>query len=234
MKVDVVYTCVPANPTSLCLATRFVATNANFPGGADHRTIAMFNGSEMSQPLGMLFSSIDAITFTRSNDGWDIGGYIEAARGICADSDLMVCLGESVHFHKPGWLSKIIQAFSNYGPGMYGMLSSFVVRPHLQTTAFCITPNLLAKYPRRVMSKADRYYFEHGENCFANWLKFQRFPVKLVTFDGIYDEPMWRIPKNILWKGDQSNCLVWCNHTDNYTKATPKIRDFWQRAADSR
>ena len=23
---------------------------------------------------------------------------------------------------------------------------------------------------------------------------------------------MWRMPNNILWRGDQSNTLTWCNH----------------------
>jgi hypothetical protein len=145
----------------------------------------------------------------------------------------MVCLGQSVHFHRHGWLERIVRAWEQFGPGMYGFLSSFLVRPHLQTTAFATSPQFLQDYPVKVVTKADRYEFEHGRFSFMNRLEVRRKPVKLVTFDGVYSKPMWRSPNNILWKGDQSNCLVWCNHTEDYAKATQKTKDFWQKACSA-
>ena len=233
MKVAVVYTCVTEGSGNLIYATRFVSTHNAFDGGYHHQVVAVCNGGPPSPQLSQLLGGIDGIAFPRSNEGWDIGGYIEAARGPCAEADIIVCLGQSVHFHRHGWLERIVRAWEQFGPGMYGFLSSFLVRPHLQTTAFATSPQFLQDYPVKVVTKADRYEFEHGRFSFMNRLEVRRKPVKLVTFDGVYSKPMWRSPNNILWKGDQSNCLVWCNHTEDYAKATQKTKDFWQKACSA-
>lgn len=231
MKVDVAYTCVTEGSGSLLYATRFVSTYHAFSPGYENRIVPIFNGGPPPLVLTLPFESFRHQFFTRSNDGWDIGGYIEAAHGPCADADIMVCFGQSVHFHRHGWLEKIVWAWERFGPGMYGFLSSNLVRPHLQTTAFATSPKFLREYPNKVVTKADRYEFEHGKQSFMNRLEIMGRPIRLVTFDGVYSKGMWRLPRNILWKGDQSNCLVWCNHTENYSKQTPKTRAFWENAA---
>ena len=118
-----------------------------------------------------------------------------------------------------------------FGPGIYGMLASNLVRPHLQTTAFVTSPKLLREFPRKVVTKKDRYEFEHGRWSFMNWVELKGLPIRLVTFDGSYSKNFWRFPENINWKGNQGNCLVWCNHTDNYSKQDKKSKAFWESAA---
>ena len=142
-----------------------------------------------------------------------------------------VFLGESVYFWKKNWLVPMVDAWKKYGPGMYGFLSSFLVRPHLNTTAFVCDPKFLMGWPT-VTNHPDRYSFEHGKYAFWNRLVEFRRPVKLVTWDGCYDQQQWRYPKNILWRGDQSNCLVRCNHMDRFDAADPKTKSQWSYAAD--
>lgn len=231
MKIDVVYTCVSGGAGTLHYISRFVATRHAYAPGADHRVIPVYNGKNPPLVITLPFSGINGTRLIRENDGWDIGGYIEAAKTVCQDSDIMVCLGESVYFHRHGWLEKIDWAWKQNGPGMYGMLSSNLVRPHLQTTAFVTSPRFLREYPQKVITKEDRYGFEHGSHSFMNWIERRGYPVRLVTFDGTYSKEFWRFPNNINWKGDQSNCLVWCNHTDNYLKAPKSTKDFWEKAA---
>lgn len=203
-----------------------------FPPGVEHDTIAVCNGGPPTTELGLILSPLKSIFFPRSNDGWDIGGHIDAAKGPAKDHDIIVCLGESVYFHRAGWLKRIVDSFSSFGEGMYGFLSSHVLRPHLGTTAFATSPRLLRAYPRMIHNKSDRYEFEHGKQSFWRWLALSGKASRLVTFDGCWPPGQWRIPGNILWKGDQSNCLVWCNHTDNYSNMPPKSKSFWRFHAD--
>jgi len=66
-------------------------------------------------------------------------------------------LGESVYFHREGWLKRLADAWAKFGPGMYGPFGSNLLRPHLQTTAFCTSPALLQRCP---ISTKDRYSWE--------------------------------------------------------------------------
>jgi len=233
MKVDIAYTCVSEGTATLFYITRFASTLHAFPAGSEFRLVPTFNGGEpKSATLKIPFVAFPSELFYRWNDGWDIGGYIEAAHKVSSDADVMVCLGQSVYFHRWNWLAHIIKAWEQFGEGMYGILSSFIVRPHFQTTAFVTSPRLLREYPHKVTTKAERYEFEHGKNSFLRWVEFKGLPARLVTWDGTYSVQSSRLPNNIIWKGDQSNCLVWCNHTENYVKADPRARALWGKLAN--
>lgn len=231
MKIDVVYTCVSGGEATLNRITKFVATHHAYPGGIDHRLVVVSNGGPLKTSEQIPFSATDHCILTRSNDGWDIGGYIEVADTVSSGADLMVCFGESVYFHRPGWLAAIVKAWEENGEGMYGPFGSNVVRPHLQTTAFATSPRLLQMYPMNVLTKKDRYEFEHGKRSFMTFVENLKLPVRMVAFDGVYSKYLWRIPPNIIWSGDQSNCLVWCNHTDRYVRSPAKTKEVWNRLA---
>lgn len=223
---------VSKGPITLDYCARFVTTYHEYPPGVEHDTLVICNGGPLSTAVSLLFSGMNAKMFPRSNNGWDIGGYIEAAKGPCADYDMMLCCGESIHFHKAGWLRRLVQAWQKIGPGMYGSLSSNLVRPHLNTTGFCSPPILLAQYPRTVSSKGERYEFEHGENSFWRMVSRRAMPVRLVTWDGTWEPRAWRVPHNILWRGDQSNCLMWCQHTERFSHMDSATKEKWSRGAD--
>jgi hypothetical protein len=147
------------------------------------------------------------------------------------DSDLLVCFGESVRFHRQGWLARLVDSATEFGEGMYGCLSSFAVRPHLNTTAFAVSPRFLKQYPA-VRNKAERYQFEHGETCLWRQIKASGKETRLVTWHGSWDTEDWRKPNDILWRGTQDNLLIRCNHTDRWTGKDEVTRQRWSQRAD--
>lgn len=179
-----------------------------------------------------MFEPLQAKFFPRENDeSWDIGGYQSAARQF-PDYDLHLYLGESCYFWKPGWLARIVESWRKFGAGMYGLLSSHLVRPHLNTTAFAVSPNLMNGFPR-VTDHRTRYQFEHGENSFWVHLNRLKIPVRFVTWDGMYPSGQWRSAPNILWRGDQSSLLIRCNHVDRWDAADEKTKRHWTAGADT-
>lgn len=228
--VILLYTCVAGRVETDGYARHFAQTYRLYPPGFKHRLVVLCNGGALPQYVRRMFEDTPAEFFVRSNDGFDIGGYLEYAGNTQAD--LLVCLGESVYFRRPNWLYLIVGAYMEHGDGMYGCLASYRVRPHLLTTAFAVTPRLLRTYDRPVMTKPQRYAFEHGPESFWRRIRGEGYPVKLVTWDGVYDPPQWRSPANILWRGDQSNCLVWCNHMDRFFALDAKSKFKWAAEAD--
>lgn len=233
MKVVIAYIVVTQGAMTMQWASRFAATFAEYPPEADYEMLLVCNGGPVATELGLLFAPFNHSFFPRENDpGWDITGYIDAARGPAADADLLVCFGETVFFHRPGWLKRLVHAQSRYGGGMYGFFSSNVVRAHMNTTGFAAHPRLLREYPRAIVTRGDRYEFEHGVNSFWRFVRSRGMPTKLVTWDGEWDPPMWRMPKNILWRGDQTNCLMWCNHAEAWANTSESNRHLWSSNSD--
>lgn len=223
------YTCVSQGPSSDTHAKKFVETYRKHPPGVQHALTVICNGGPLPDHLKAIFKGIAGSFFERSNIGWDIGGYLELAKTV--DVDLLVCLGESVHFHRAGWLAQLAAAWQRFGPGMYGFLSSFLIRPHLQTSAFAFPPSLLRGHPA-VRTREERYAFEHGPRSFWKQVSDKGHPVLLVTWDGVYQPRDWRKPEEILWKGQQTNCLMWNNHTEKFRTAHPETKKRWRQGAD--
>lgn len=227
------YVAVAGGPITSDYIARFVTTWQEYPPGSDTDLVVISNGGPLSTEQSVLFSSLDAKMFIRSNDGWDIGGFVDAARGPCKDYDSVLWVGESNYFHREGWLKRLAESYAKYGPGFYGPYSSNAVRGHLNTTAFFCPPLLVRQYPIKVVTRADRYGFEHGENALWRRVHAQGKPCRLVTFDGEWEPRMWRYPQNILWRGDQTNLLMFCNHSDNFDHVDAKTKAVWARRADA-
>jgi hypothetical protein len=234
MKIVIAYIVVSQGVKTLEFASRFAATYVHYPPGHAHRLIAVCNGGPPPTSVGAVLGVLPSLeVFPRTNDpGWDVSAFIETARGPAADCDLLVALGESVYFHRPDWLARLVQVVERYPKGMYGFFSSHVVRPHLNTTGFAVWPKWLTDYPRQVRSRDERYHFEHGEFSFWRHVHAKAGPVKLVTWDGDWNPGQWRLPQNILWRGDQSNCLIWCRHNDLYNDADKARQLNWSTSID--
>jgi hypothetical protein len=230
VKILVCYIAVTQGKLTQGYASRFVGTYLRFGAGIEHDTMIICNGGPLSNEVGCLFAPLNCKMFPRSNEGFDLGGYIEAT-GL-TDADMMVCLGESVYFHRPGWLARMVEAWKKHGPGMYGFWSSNLIRPHMNTTGFVIAPFLLRGWSYPVKTRDERYNFEHGERSFWRHVERLGWPVKFVTWDGEYGPREWRAPQNILWTGDQSNLLAWCLHTDKYREADGFTKPRWERNAN--
>lgn len=229
--ITLAYICVTQGRNSPVLAQRFVDSYKQYPPGYKHDVVVICNGGSPGLWLSRIFKSTGWTMFQRSNDGWDIGGFIHLANET--KCDCLMCLGESVYAHRAGWLWRIAEAWDEYGPGMYGVYSSYLVRPHMNTTAFAIAPEYLREYrPQPVLTRQDRYEFEHGLS--AMWKQTMRKGgvARLVTWDGEYLSDAWRSPSNILWNGDQSNCLLWSNHTQRYMLSSPETKLNWEMGAN--
>lgn len=230
MNILVVYVCVSKGRHSKHLAERFIASYHKFRAGFNHNLLVVLNGFSPPESLRAVFTNTPHWCLNRYNTGWDIGAYQEVAQ--CIKSDLMVCLGESVYFHRTDWLLRLMEACEIYGKGMYGFLSSYQLAPHLNTTAFACSPELIRSYPINVLSKGDRYQFEHGAHSLWRRVENDGRPAVFVTWDGVWPRKTWRYPQNILCRGDQTNLLAWCNHTDNYASAPPHMKDRLAKLAD--
>lgn len=229
--VIVVYILVQNNPLFVHFATRFVETYRAFPSDSSHRLLVCCNGGLKSSKIKPLFDGVGCDFLDRKyDDGWDISAYQEVAQNF--PCDLLVCFGESVRFHREGWLKRLVESAREYGEGMYGCLSSHAIRAHLNTTAFAVSPRFLREYPA-VRNKGERYEFEHGEKAMWRRIKSKGGSTRLVTWDGCWGPGDWRKPANILWRGNQSNCLVHCNHHDKWEGANEPLRQGWSRMADS-
>lgn len=233
MRIALAYITVSQGVATADFAARFVATYHEFPAGEPHELFVVCNGGPLALETGLLFASAPCRFFPRENSpGWDLDGFRAAARGPCADFDMLLCLGESVYFHRAGWLTRLAEAWGKYGPGMYGPFASHCVRAHLNTNAFAVAPKWLTEYPFTADNRAERYGFEHGERAFWRWLNARRLPTMLVTWDGEWNPGQWRYPANILTRGNQSNCLMFCNHTERFTMAPLPVKMSMAAASD--
>ena len=235
-KIQVVYIAVTNGPKTHELCARFVGTWIAYPPGIECELLVCCNGGPLPLETALLFAPLDAKFLPRENDsGWDCSAFQDAAGQ--SDADMMFCCGESVYFHRTGWLLQLAQAWSVFGPGMYGCFSSHStsiiqkIYPHLNTNAFACAPKHLVDYPR-VTNHQERYAFEHGPDALWRRLDRKGVPVKLVTWDGVWGKGDWRKPPNILQRGDQTNCLCFCIHNDRWAAAADRVKRTWASYSD--
>jgi hypothetical protein len=234
VKIVICYIVISNGPKTDDFCSRFVATYREFPPGIEHETMLICQGGPPPTETALIFEGIWPLgVWPHLNDpGWDVSAYIDAANGPCKEADIMVCMGESVHFHRAGWLKRFVEAWAAHGPGFYGPFASNLVRAHLQTTCFCTSPVILRQYPVKVQNRIERMNFEHGERACWRRVSALGMPVRLVTFDGEYEPMAWRYPQNIIYRGTQENCLCWCNHTQGFAEGDATRKRNWSAAAD--
>ncbi len=216
-------------------AARFVGSFLANPPGVECKIVVCCNGGAPDSEVALLFSPLTeaaekcSLHYRPTDYGKDLSAYQDVA-GRCK-SDILVNFGESIYFHKPGWMLPVVSAWEEYGPGMYGFFSSHLVRPHLNTTAFACAPEHLTNYPT-ITKHQQRYEFEHGKGSLWKTLQKRHVPTALVCWDGIYGPGDWRKGNNIMWRGDQSNLLIWCNHVDRWFEADAETKFKWSAGAD--
>jgi hypothetical protein len=194
---------------------RFVNTyNAN-PAGWDHELVIICQGG-MKPRFKQHTDRVNGTIWNHPNDaGWDISAFCDLAHSVKDDCDLLMCLGESCYFHRPGWLERIARAWQQHGAGIYGVAGSHNPIGHIITSAFACTPLFLTRYPR-VTNNSERYAFEHGKHALWRRIVASGLPAMVVAWDGVYPPGRWREPNNTLQRGDQSNCLIWFNHVERW------------------
>lgn len=219
--VTLVYVYVPQRLEYQGMAVRFMETYEKYPAGYPHKLLVVSNGPE-DRKMRWIFSRGEPSFMFHDNIGWDLGAYIAAAKIV--DTDIVVLCGSNTYFKKEGWMKRFVEAWQQHGPGMYGAFASYEVRPHLNSTLFACPPALLIRYPTKVVTKDERYEWEHGNNSFWKLVAADGYPVRLVTWDQTLDWQDWRKPDNIMRRGDQSNCLGGFRITDEYERYEPNIK----------
>lgn len=231
VKILICYVAVSQGSLTADYCSRFVGSMIACPPGEECSIVVACNGGPLPSETALMFEPLGVSFLPRVNDpGYDISAFQQVAREI--PCDMLVCLGESVYFHRAGWLKKIADAWMTHGPGMYGLFSSYLVRAHLNTTGFVVQPELLQQYPQ-VRTHAERYEMEHGVHSLWRHVQSLGRPVKFVTWDGCYDSFQWRSPRDILWRGTQQNLLAFCSHTDRYRGADPVQQKKWAQWIDA-
>lgn len=214
-------------------ACRFVACYHEFPPGEPHTLTVIASGGLPGARARVLFETIPGVRYVVTDDvGWDVGSFITASKSSEADCGFYV--GGCGYWRRPGVLARLAEAWRQFGPGIYGTLATFEMSPHINTSGFLAPPQLVASYPWPVTDRDSRYAFEWGrERALWRLARAKGMPVKLVTWDGIYDPPRWRKPANIYRRGDQSNCLTYFRHSDEYECAGAQFRAMCERSADT-
>lgn len=173
------------------LAKRFAETWRRFPPGSEPHTLHVIgNGSTIPAIDREPFHGIPCVFDAYNNVGWDIGAFQWAAEHI--PCDLLVCFGAPVHFHKPGWLDRMVDAYLNNGPALYGCWAYLSPNWHVRTTAFWFPPELLQTYPVIVgSSRKSRYAFEHGNKSFTRHVLSAGLDCLMVTWDSVFHFSQW-------------------------------------------
>ena len=235
VRVALVYIHVPSNRKFETDATEFVSSYLANPPGIQHETMIVCNSETPNHYRAELFNQLPGVrVIQHNNDGWDIGGYLAAAKQLAGECDVMICCGSQTTFPKPGWLLRFLEAWSKYGPGVYGSCATYQIRPHINTSGFACAPAMLLRYQGPISTKRDRYEFEHGAHAF--WIQMAQagYPVKLVTHnDGELDWKDWRKPMGIYCRGDQWNCLTWFRMNKEFSRMSPAQKQYMSSISDT-
>ncbi len=178
----------------------------------------------------VLFAGLDPQWSCYLGGGFDMGAY--QAVGSKLDCDLVVGMNSQIHFHRHGWLERIVEAHRQYPDALLGAWGSYENSPHIRGPFMAMPPALLRQYPFLIDSRANCHRAESGDKNFTQWVHSQGKPALMVTWDGIYGQSQWRSPANVFRKGDQSNCLVWDRHTLAWQNAVPEDKRRLTRSAD--
>jgi hypothetical protein len=218
MRIAIVYvyapnsTATPGGHASEFYSERFIESYHENPPGAEHDTVIVLNGTHATSEIACLFSSFPNCYFLEhDNSGYDIGAFQFAARTF--PCDLMVFFGASTFYQREGWLVRMAEVYQKHGTAQYGSMGSgaepaYNVWPHIRTTAFWVPPHLMNEYPNRVIAATDRHPFEHGKNCFTEWLRKNGLASWEVTWNRELLVDAWGSDPNGFHRGNQSSLLA--------------------------
>lgn len=212
VSVTVVYVYVTNSTPYQALARRFSESYTKHPPDYPHQTAIVCNGGIRQPECDGLFSRFPKVQLlSHDNTGKDIGAYQKAAREL--PCELMVFFGGSTYFRRAGWLRRMVEAYLKHGVTLYGSTGNrghpaIHVYPHIRTTAFWTTPTLLNEYPVKVTRDEQRYPFEHGPNCFTDWIARNGMVPLVVSWIGEHPWEQWDSIPNGYHQGNQENVLV--------------------------
>ncbi len=190
-------------------AERFLSSYLEHPPMIAHRSTIVCNGAAPSLEQRALFSMLPEVKFiTGSDAGYDISAYQEASAQSSAD--MIVFFGGTAYVRIDGWLLRMARAMERHGEAQYGCMAnrgSGGVFPHLRTTGFWCSPKLFNEYPHKVTKPEERYPFEHGPNCFTEFVRRRGLKNWLVLVSGEYLWEQWDSAPEGFHRGGQRDML---------------------------
>lgn len=198
---------------------RFAATFQQFELGCDAILFLMVPPCEDDQLKAEVSSLFDGINYQLrpySGRGADIGAHQCASFQL--DDRPMVCLSSRVHFHRAGWLKRLMDCWNDFGPGLYGTAATREPgRLCLRTHCYMLGSYDFQRYPHVINSRSRGHFFEWGDHnpdgSLTDWYQSLGGMTRVVYWDSCSDVE-WLAQDNIFRRGDQSNLLVWDRHTE--------------------
>jgi len=216
---------------------RFVDTYKEFPAEHEHDLIVTISeGSfyNFDAEAREDFEGVDFEPISYHGVGRDIGSHQHTANTLSDEFDFAVFVSTQAHFHRAGWLKRLIAARAEFGPGMYGGMGSFQNKPHIRTCFFGMDLGFFRTYPHVINSRVRALQFESREIDIVAHVRSQGGAICVVYWDGFYGLEHCRIPANTFRKGDQSNCLTWDHHTDIYRDEIVSNKVYLEALADGK
>jgi hypothetical protein len=193
-------------------ALKFLQTYAGNPPGIAHETVIVCNETPANDETKFLFGCMPGVQFlNHDGSGMDCGGYQLAARTVPAD--MMVFFGGNSYFRRPHWLTQMTWAFQKFGDTLYGSTGNqgdkrFGVYPHVRTTGFWCSPQLINRHPLKVTHNGLRYPFEHGPEGLTTWVLNQNKMAYIVAWDGAYPVLSCDMIPGGFHQANQENVLI--------------------------
>lgn len=195
----------------LDFASRFVSCYNAFPPGEDHDSLIVCNGVPADFMIQTLFGSLANVSFVQhDNSGWDIGAFQFAS--AIQPPRIALFFGATAFMHRAGWMKRVVESTNRRGLGVYGAMgnagdSRVRVFPHIRTTGFWISTELLNRYPFKITQPGQRYEFEHGQTCLTEWCTQQGYMPWVATWDMEYPRQAWDHIPNGFHRGTQEALL---------------------------
>src|SRR3974390_734163 len=149
MKPLIVY--VYAGERYLDSAARFISCYNNFPPGEDHDSLIVCNCGPADGMVRALFGSLHNASFIQhDNSGYDMGAF-QFASSI-QPPRIAVFFGATAFMQRAGWMKRVVESTQRRGLGIYGAMGNagderVRVFPHIRTTGFWLSTELLNRYP---------------------------------------------------------------------------------------
>lgn len=211
----------------------FIDTYKRFNPGIEHELRVVSCGLPVSDGLRRMYEGVATSFDEYLAAGSDLGAEQDVMKRM--NADFIVSLATPVSFWREGWLRRLAEAREKHGDGLYGPFASNEVYPHIRTSCWAVDRSTFGTYPHLIDTREKCYWAEHKDRSlqlwqFTFWYASLGKPTMMVTWDGEYSPPDWRTPRNIMYDGDQSNCLM----HDKYTRLFECYSPDEKRAAAAR
>jgi hypothetical protein len=223
-----------ADDQSLKKFGSFVQSYKKFDPGINHKLFVIFKGYRDSEHLSeglRAFSSLEFTPIHTSDESFDIGAYLDAARKL--DMDRLCFLNTNSEVANHYWLAKLSRNLDSRNVGVVGATGSFeslnmldhriprFPNVHIRSNAFMIKRRQLVDVLSvcSIRTKTDAFLAESGQNSITRCILRLGLSALIVGRDGRgYHPENW--PRSWTFRqGDQSNLLV----KDNVTRVFERL-----------